>query len=171
MPPIEISITRHESAAVIAPAGTIDTRTAPELERALLGLTAEGICRFVVDLGGVTLLTSAGIRVLVMLGKRVRIAEGALALCGLNPHVQSVFEVSGLLPLFTIVGASGEALALVAPARPQGEPSKLARTVLRLLAVGEPADQAAAASPAPRGLSALVVSALRSKDDEAPAAP
>jgi stage II sporulation protein AA (anti-sigma F factor antagonist) len=170
MPPIEISVTRHDSAAVVAPSGTVDTRTAPEFERTLLGLAAEGTCRFVVDLGGVTLLTSAGIRVLVMLGKRVRIAEGALALCGLNPHVRSVFEVSGLLPLFTIVGAADEALALVAPARPHGEPSKLARTVLRLLAVGEPADRTVAASQTPPGLSALVAAALRSKDDEAAAA-
>jgi stage II sporulation protein AA (anti-sigma F factor antagonist) len=164
--PLEIAIAREQEIAIVAPAGAVDTRSSSDLEKALLGLAGEGVTRIVVDLAGVSLLTSAGIRVLVMLGKRVRLSEGGLVLCGMNEHVHSVFEVSGLLPLFTIVPQRADAVSSLAPRKGAGgSSSKLARTTLRLLGFGAAhLPPAQAGPPLPPGTTRQIASLLVQAD-------
>ena len=55
-----------------------------------------------VDFGGVEYISSAGLRVMLSLAKRVREKKGGLALCALGDGVRQVFELAGFLPLFVI---------------------------------------------------------------------
>lgn len=87
---------------IVAPAGRIDTTTAPALERHLDGLLAAGERRLVVDFSAVDYISSAGLRVLLALARQIRDGGGALALCGVTGAVQQVFELAGFLPLFTV---------------------------------------------------------------------
>ena len=89
-------------ARVVAPAGRIDTTTAPALERHLESLLAAQERRLIVDLSGVDYISSAGLRVMLALARRMRDSGGALALCGVGGAVQQVFELAGFLPLFTV---------------------------------------------------------------------
>ena len=58
--------------------------------------------RLVVDFSGVEYISSAGLRVMLILAKRVREQRGALALCGLGDSVRHVFDLAGFLPLFAV---------------------------------------------------------------------
>jgi stage II sporulation protein AA (anti-sigma F factor antagonist) len=167
---MDIKATRHDDAVVLEPAGMIDTRGALHFEREINVHFEQGIRRFAIDLGRVELITSAGIRVLVMLVKRVA-GKGAVVLCGLNEHVTSVFDVAGLLQHFVIVAAVPDALARLreaaAPAAPPG--SKVSRAALRLLNPDDTAEDDDAGHPRAAGgarsrLSAEVVALLRGAD-------
>lgn len=118
---------------VITPEGTIDSRTAPRFERAALDALGKGERRIVVDFAKVDFTSSAGLRVLLMLGKRLQPAGGTLVLCGLNEGVRKVLEVSGLTTAFPIVRTRQEALE-----RGAAQSAGLADLAADLLRRGDP---------------------------------
>lgn len=107
---MEIRLEKIGEVAVIAPEGTIDSRTAPQFEKAAIDALSKGERRIVVDFSKVDFTSSAGLRVLLMLGKRLQPAGGTLVLCGLNEGVRKVLEVSGLMSAFPIAATRQDAL-------------------------------------------------------------
>jgi anti-anti-sigma factor len=96
---------------VLEPVGRLESKTSPELDRRIVALLGAGERRFVVDLSDTEYVSSAGLRVLLMLAKKLSGGPGRLALCGLNPQVREVFEIAGLGALFQIRATRAEALA------------------------------------------------------------
>jgi len=105
---------RQRGAVVVAPVGRIDSTTSDRLEQHLVALAGAGERRVVVDFGGVEYISSAGLRVLLLLAKQMRADKGSLALCGLGDRVRQVFELAGFLPLFRIAATRGAALDQIA---------------------------------------------------------
>ena len=97
---------------VIAPAGRVDSTTSDELDRRLRAVLDRKAPRVVVDLGQVEYISSAGLRVLLALAKRMREQKGALALASLGDAVRQVFELAGFLPLFTVAATRADAVAV-----------------------------------------------------------
>lgn len=95
---------------VLGLVGRLDTDTAGDLELAVQDLIDAGSKDFLVDLAGVGYVSSAGLRVLLMLGKSID-GKGSLRLCGLNPTVRQVFDVAGFTQLFAISANRDAALA------------------------------------------------------------
>lgn len=96
---------------VIAPAGRIDSATAKTLEAAVLGVVDAGNNRLVVDLSAVDYVSSAGLRVILLAGKKAKAGGGGLVLAGLQPTIRDVFEISGFLRLFEVRDTRAEAVA------------------------------------------------------------
>lgn len=110
--PLEIRETKLESGfVVLEPVGRLESKTSPDLDRKVVALLGAGERRFVVDLASTDYVSSAGLRVLLMLAKKVSGGAGRLVLCGLNPQVKEVFEIAGLGTLFVIRATRAEALA------------------------------------------------------------
>jgi anti-anti-sigma factor len=98
--------------AIIAIKGRIDHTTAADLERKLLRATTAKQKRIVLDLSGTDYVSSAGLRVLAAVNKRLEDASGELILHGLNARVSEVFEISGFASRFSIGRDSTQALAI-----------------------------------------------------------
>ena len=88
--------------SILRISGYLDTTTAGELESALYGLLSKGICKVVVDLSGVTYISSAGWGIFIGEIKEIRNRGGDLKLAGM---VGDVFEVFQLLEFQTILEA------------------------------------------------------------------
>jgi len=99
---MDIAETRHGLVFVVAPAGRIDSTTSEALEQALTRAVDAGQRRLVVDFGGVSYISSAGLRVLLVTAKRLKTQPGTLVLCALTDAVRQVFELAGFLPLFLV---------------------------------------------------------------------
>jgi stage II sporulation protein AA (anti-sigma F factor antagonist) len=110
---LEMLHERDGETAIVSPTGRVDSLTAPALRAALATLDAAGERRIVIDLGGVTYISSAGLGVLFSLAKRMRETGGALALCSLGDQVRRVFELAGYLQHFTVAATRAEAVARV----------------------------------------------------------
>ena len=82
-------------------------------EQAVMDKIDSGKAKMVIDLSGLEYISSAGLRVLLMAAKQVKTGNGALALCGLKDHIREVFEISGFLPILTIVDDESAALTAV----------------------------------------------------------
>ena len=85
---------------ILKPAGSIDSRSSTDLEKAVDDLFQEGARLYVFDFKDVEVLTSAGIRVLLKLTKLL--SGGGLALCNLNSQVATVLDIAGFSSFFTI---------------------------------------------------------------------
>lgn len=111
---MQIEQARLEGALVVAPTGRIDSTTADAFESFLLGVVSAGERRLVVDFAAVDYISSAGLRVMLLVAKRLRDAKGRVALCSLGDPVRQVFELAGFLPLFVIVDSRDAAVREVA---------------------------------------------------------
>ena len=111
---MEITEARERGVVVIAPVGRIDSTTSDRLEQHLLTLVAAGERRIVVDFSGVEYISSAGLRVMLALAKKIEDARGLVALCGMGEPVKMVFSLAGFLPLFAVDGSRDAAVARVA---------------------------------------------------------
>jgi anti-sigma B factor antagonist len=94
-----------DGSVVVTVAGELDTLTAPDLRAALDGALADPTCRrLVLDLSGVTFLSSAGLSVLVTTREDTRARSIELQLAGLtgNRAVRRPLELTGLIDLFNV---------------------------------------------------------------------
>ena len=108
---MEIREEKQGGAAVIVPHGRVDSGSAPELESNLLGHLRAGTAQLVVDFGSVEYISSAGLRVLLMLAKKLQSTGGRLVLCAMPESVRLVFELAGFLPIFEIEETRDAAVA------------------------------------------------------------
>ena len=96
---MEILFSEQDGVTVAALSGRLDSATSGEAQQALAsGL--DGCGRLLLDLAYVS---SAGLRVFLMLAKQSRAAGGRLALCSLAPEVKEVFDISGFTALFMLL--------------------------------------------------------------------
>jgi len=80
---------------VVVPRGRLDAASAPLMEQRLIALVDAGHHRLVLDLTGVTYTSSVGVRVLLLIAKRLARVGGRLVLCALSQPVRTVLEHAG----------------------------------------------------------------------------
>jgi anti-anti-sigma factor len=106
---MQIAETGAEGLVLAMPEGRLDTATAPEVEARLLALLARS--GVLVDMAGVRFVSSAGLRLLLKAAKTAKATGRAFAVCGLQPPVREVFEVSGFDRIMRAFAGREEALA------------------------------------------------------------
>ncbi len=99
--------------AVVVLTGRLDSTNAADTEGRILAQIENGRPRIVVDASGLEYLSSAGLRVFLVVAKRVKAAGGALALHSLTDHVREVFEISGFVNVLTVCPSREDALGRV----------------------------------------------------------
>jgi len=130
---MQVPSSTKDGITIVSPAGVIDTRTAQAFETTMVQAFGSGARAFAVDFSRVTLITSAGIRVLVMMTHRLQRASGGLVLFALAERVKTVFEIGGLLQQFRIVAGEPQALELLS--KPKDAPAPVAARASRLASV------------------------------------
>ena len=108
---LNIQQIRNGSVCVVAIEGRIDSSNAMDLMLALNTVFSSGETVILVDLSSVLYLTSAAFRVLLVATDEAERRSGRLALCNVTGHVRELFEVSGLISAFTVMGSREEAVA------------------------------------------------------------
>jgi anti-anti-sigma factor len=87
----------------------MDAVTAPEFEKAVETLMGEGETAFVVDMAELDYISSAGLRSILALAKKLKTDGGSLHLAALQDSVREVFDISGfssIIPVFDSVEAA-----------------------------------------------------------------
>jgi anti-anti-sigma factor len=111
---MDIHQTTRDGVTVLAPSGRIDTTTSGRVEESVRRMVDEGVRELVIDFSNVEYISSAGLRVLLVLAKRMRDLQGRLVLCGMPESVRQVFRLAGFMPLFRIEPSQEAALASLA---------------------------------------------------------
>ena len=101
--PLEIQILQNVSPAntgafTVKLTGSLDTATAPELERQLAPVLAGGAKDVVFDLAQLKFVSSAGLRVFATTRKQLKERSGQVSFVHMQPQIQEVFEIIKSLP-------------------------------------------------------------------------
>jgi anti-anti-sigma factor len=112
---MRIEHSSREGVVVIAPTGRIDTTTSGTVDEAIRRAVDGGARALVVDFAEIEYISSAGLRVFLVLAKRMRDLQGRLVLCGMPEPVRQVFRLAGFMPLFLIEPSRDAALAKLGP--------------------------------------------------------
>jgi anti-anti-sigma factor len=110
---VDITTRSANGVTLVALAGSLDSNTSPQAQQALDGMLAAGARKMVVDCTALDYISSAGLRVLLGMAKRLGGAGGqggALRLFGLNETVREVFDISGFSTILAVFATEGDAL-------------------------------------------------------------
>ena len=111
---MELVSKRFADTAVVFPQGRIDHATAEQFKGALashLATCATGRGRLVIDMTGVEYISSVGLRVLMLASKQAKAQGCTLAVCGLQPVVREIFDISRFNLVLSVFPTLREALA------------------------------------------------------------
>jgi anti-anti-sigma factor len=67
--------------------------------------------KLLIDFAGVDFVTSAGLRAVLVLVKKVKAAGGSFALCSVQAQVREVLDITGFTDMLRIHAARAEALS------------------------------------------------------------
>jgi anti-sigma B factor antagonist len=126
--PLEIKILRAAGdqgsvTVTIQLSGSLDTSTAPELERQLASVVSGPVKYIVFDLAQLKFLSSAGIRIFSMTRKTLQERGGQESFVNLQPQIEVVFDVIKTLPGIAVFKDAAELdryLALLQRSHPGG---------------------------------------------------
>jgi anti-anti-sigma factor len=96
---------------VFVPEGRIDTQAAADLDKALQAAVSQAKYKMVMDMSGVTYISSAGLRALAAVQVKNKEEGGDLKLGGLNERVTRVFRIIGFDMFFSIHDTAEAAIA------------------------------------------------------------
>ena len=101
--PLDIQLKKNIDAArsgtvTVELEGSLDTATAPELERQLAPVLDMELTDLVFDLAGLKFISSAGLRVFANARKRLKEKGGQAAFVNMQPQIHEVFEIIRSLP-------------------------------------------------------------------------
>ena len=99
------------SPCVFAPAGRIDASNAASAEAELLALLEKSGPSVIVNLSGLSYMSSAGLRVMLVGAKRAKAAGGKAVILGAQPAVAEVLKMSGFDRIIPLVDTEEAARA------------------------------------------------------------
>lgn len=105
---MEIERKEENGVSILSIAGRMDAYTTPQAEQAVQEILADGNTRLLMDLSALDYLSSAGLRVILGAVKQLKQSGGNLVVCGMNPFVKEIFDVSGFSSIIPIVDTVGE---------------------------------------------------------------
>ena len=112
---MNISESKQGNVTILNVQGKLDAMSSPELDTRLASMVESGTRQIVLDLAGLEYVSSAGLRVFLSAAKRLKQAQGKLALANLCAQVQQIFDIAGfesILPVLKTINEAVDACAM-----------------------------------------------------------
>lgn len=110
---MDIQLQAIKGNIVVTLAGRWDSKTSPDVEAQLLPVIQPGSC-ILLDLTGVSYMSSSGLRTLLILYRSVTEGQGRIVLAGLSERLQDTMLITGFLHHFTVYDTVENGLAALA---------------------------------------------------------
>ena len=102
---------KEKNMKIISLEGKMDAISAPEFEDKMGEWLAQGETSFIINLGEVNYMSSAGLRSILIVAKRLKEQNGRLIFVELREEVQKIFRISGfssMIPTYESLEAALE---------------------------------------------------------------
>ena len=108
---METRTNRTGGVLVVRTEDRLDGVNAREFQDALQVVIDDSDRAVILDLGRLTYISSAGLRVILLVAKTLQRQDGNLAVCSLSGPVREVFEISGFDKMIQTHDSQAEAIA------------------------------------------------------------
>lgn len=90
--------------------GRLDALSTPDAEKKVFQLIDQGNAKILMDFTSVDYISSAGMRMLLAVTKKLKALSGRLVLCSITTNVMDVFKMSGFDHVLDLTASETEAL-------------------------------------------------------------
>ena len=105
-----IALETAANAQIVALKGQINSTNAAQTEVEILALVTAGQKNLLLDFTALDYISSAGLRLVLVVAKRLKQEGGKLVLCGMQGHIREVFDISGFLAILNVADTRSQAL-------------------------------------------------------------
>jgi len=109
---MEVSLKKSGDISIVEISGSIDSKTAPDLQQNILDIVAD-TSKIILDLTKVSFVSSAGLRVLLMVYRQLKAKDGKVVLVGVSDEIKDVMFMTGFITFFAIEETVDEAIAKI----------------------------------------------------------
>jgi anti-sigma B factor antagonist len=106
---MDVSFKTSENIVIITIEGSIDSKTAGVLQSQILGKVSE-TNNVLLDLYKVDFVSSAGLRVLLLIYRQIKSKNGKVILVGVSDEIRDVMSMTGFINFFRIADTIDSAL-------------------------------------------------------------
>lgn len=99
---MEIKIGKDDNKTIVSLKGRLDTITSGDLEREMTPLLAEAGTDLILECKDLEYVSSTGLRIILMVHKKLTAGGGSFVLRHVAPSIRSVFDMTGFTSLLTI---------------------------------------------------------------------
>jgi len=110
---MDIKTERNNGTLIAKAEGRIDGVNARDFEEAMKAAISTDDSTVVIDLEGLSYISSAGLRVILLIAKTLRNRNAELVLCSLSAPIREVFEISGFDKIIPVHASREQALASI----------------------------------------------------------
>jgi anti-anti-sigma factor len=110
---MKLAIARQGGTVIVTVSGRLSSAVADQFQDQLMAELDRTPAALVVDFSDLRFITSTGLRTLIVAAKRAHGEGYRIHLCGMSETIFEVFEVSGLLRIFTVHPSLEAGLAAV----------------------------------------------------------
>lgn len=110
---MEIRQSEVQSTVILSLVGRLDGLTSPDFDMQIKQLIAQNKHVLILDFAQLDYISSAGLRVLLMLQKQLKILGGKSMLVNLKPDITHLFNISGFSGIFNFSSSIEDALASI----------------------------------------------------------
>lgn len=97
-----ITVEIKNEKCVVIPEGRLDTVTSPQLEKEVSIKALPDVTDVTLDFSKLEYISSAGLRVILSLQKRMDKQGGKLTIIGVNEMIMELFEITGMIDVLSI---------------------------------------------------------------------
>ena len=108
---MDVDKTRLNGILVVEAWKRVDGTNAGDFEKALRNSVAPDDRGMVIDCEHLTYMSSAGLRVILLMAKMLRKQQAGFAICFLSGPIREVFEISGFDKIIAIHGSRADAIS------------------------------------------------------------
>ncbi len=105
---MEITTKKDSGITVVYPSGRIDTSTAKNFEEGIMKIIPDNQ-QIIISFSNISYISSAGLRVILVAGKKIAAVQGQLALSDMSEKIHEVFKMSGFDKILKIYPTYSEA--------------------------------------------------------------
>jgi len=87
---------------IVSVEGRLDTTNANEFEKAIMEVIDGGSSKIILNCAGLNYISSSGLRVFLIVQKKMMAIKGQFRLCNMQPGIQEIFDISGFSSIFSI---------------------------------------------------------------------
>ena len=107
---LNVKIEEEQGKTIIRVEGRLDAASSPNLENKLNELINAGKKQLLLDFAKVDYLSSAGMRLLLSVTKKLKTIDGKLNFCSINEEVMEIIKMAGFERILAIYPTEKEAL-------------------------------------------------------------
>jgi anti-anti-sigma factor len=99
---MNVSKEKLNDVLVLTLEGRLDTTQSDAFEKEIMQILEQGDKKIILDCSGLNYISSSGLRIFLIIQKKMMSTGGELSICKLQPTIKEVFDMSGFSMVFTI---------------------------------------------------------------------